>query len=74
MAAQASHLLFSFNRWEKREEMLALLEKGVNIVCDRYAFSGVVYSVCNVRLAITYRVVTLTGANILTKDCFVLIL
>lgn len=47
MAVRASHLLFSFNRWEKRESILSALEKGTNIIVDRYAFSGVVYSICN---------------------------
>jgi len=42
---EAVHLLFSMNRWEKREELIKLLlNEGVNIICDRYAFSGVAYS------------------------------
>lgn len=40
----SSHLLFSFNRWEKQEEIEKLLKKGVNLLVDRYAFSGVIYS------------------------------
>lgn len=40
----SSHLLFSFNRWEKQEEIENLLKKGVNLLVDRYAFSGVIYS------------------------------
>ena len=42
---RAQHLLFSFNRWEKVEDILSSLDKGVNIIVDRYAFSGVAYSV-----------------------------
>jgi dTMP kinase len=44
METRASHLLFSLNRWEKREWMLKKLESGTNLIVDRYAFSGVVYS------------------------------
>lgn len=48
MTYRASHLLFSLNRWERREDILSELEKGNHVVVDRYAFSGVVYSVANV--------------------------
>ena len=41
---EAVHLLFAMNRWEKKEELIADLENGKDIVCDRYAFSGVSYS------------------------------
>ena len=42
---RASHLLFSFNRWEKAEDIISKLYNGVNIILDRYAFSGVAYSI-----------------------------
>jgi dTMP kinase len=42
-----SHLLFSVNRWELRENILTKLKAGVNLIIDRYAFSGVVYSIVN---------------------------
>jgi len=38
------HLLFSANRWEKREQMMETLAKGVTLVVDRYAFSGVAFT------------------------------
>jgi dTMP kinase len=38
------HLLFSANRWEASQSIAAELNRGVSIVCDRYAFSGVAYS------------------------------
>jgi dTMP kinase len=38
------HLLFSANRWEKREQMMETLSKGVTLVVDRYAFSGVAFT------------------------------
>ena len=38
------HLLFSANRWELRRRMLAETRQGRTIVCDRYAYSGMAYS------------------------------
>ncbi|EPE02824.1 thymidylate kinase [Ophiostoma piceae UAMH 11346] len=38
------HLLFSANRWEAVKKIKALLESGTTIVCDRYYYSGMVYS------------------------------
>ena len=38
------HLLFSSNRWETVESLLAELNSGTDIVCDRYAYSGIAYS------------------------------
>ena len=39
------HLLFSANRWEAVKKMKALLDQGVHLIVDRYAFSGVAFSV-----------------------------
>jgi thymidylate kinase len=50
MDLRASHLLFSFNRWEKKEDIVNILNSGTNLIIDRYAFSGYCYSVCNVNL------------------------
>ena len=50
MEIRATHLLFSINRWEKREEMLNMLLSGQHVIVDRYAFSGVVYSIANVNI------------------------
>ena len=38
------HLLFSTNRWEKREEIKKALEAGQHVLIDRYAFSGVAFT------------------------------
>ncbi|KAL1915549.1 uncharacterized protein VTP21DRAFT_6673 [Calcarisporiella thermophila] len=38
------HLLFSANRWENIDTMLSLLNNGVTLVVDRWAYSGVAYS------------------------------
>lgn len=40
----AVHLLFSANRWEKREALLSKLDQGINLVVDRYAYSGVAFT------------------------------
>ncbi|KAL4425852.1 hypothetical protein ABPG75_009868 [Micractinium tetrahymenae] len=40
----AVHLLFSANRWEKREELLRKLASGTTLVVDRYAYSGVAFT------------------------------
>ncbi|SNX85032.1 related to thymidylate kinase [Melanopsichium pennsylvanicum] len=42
---QAVHLLFSANRWECVASIKNTLDAGESIVCDRYAFSGIAYSV-----------------------------
>lgn len=44
LSDEAVHLLFSANRWEFAESLVADLSQGVCIVCDRYAFSGVAYT------------------------------
>lgn len=41
---QTAHLLFSANRWDIFEEILTKLKSGITIITDRYAYSGVVYS------------------------------
>lgn len=41
---EAAHLLFSANRWEKIGSILRKLESGTTLVLDRYAFSGVAYT------------------------------
>lgn len=44
MSDESVHLLFSSNRWECNNEILETLKSGVNIVCDRYAYSGVAFT------------------------------
>uniref|UniRef100_A0A182TXI2 Thymidylate kinase n=1 Tax=Anopheles melas TaxID=34690 RepID=A0A182TXI2_9DIPT len=38
------HLLFTLNRWERMKEMEKLLKAGVNLIVDRYSYSGVAFS------------------------------
>ncbi|GAB0489256.1 hypothetical protein MMPV_000473 [Pyropia vietnamensis] len=42
--AHALHLLFSANRWEAAPALVAALEAGETVVADRYALSGVAYT------------------------------
>lgn len=39
------HLLFSANRWEKATRLREALNSGETVIVDRYAYSGVAYSV-----------------------------
>lgn len=45
MSPQVNHLLFSANRWESINEIESILDSGINVVCDRYIYSGIAYSV-----------------------------
>lgn len=38
------HLLFSANRHEEKENIINDLNNGINIICDRYSYSGIAYS------------------------------
>jgi dTMP kinase len=40
----AVHLLFSANRWERRDAILQALRDGNHVICDRYAFSGAAFT------------------------------
>ncbi|KNZ72533.1 Thymidylate kinase [Termitomyces sp. J132] len=42
---RAIHLLFSANRWELASTIEQLLASGTVVICDRYAFSGIAFSV-----------------------------
>jgi dTMP kinase len=41
---RAVHLLFAANRWELSDKLCDYLDKGINVVCDRYSYSGMAYS------------------------------
>lgn len=47
LSPQESHLLYSINRHEKKNFMEEKLYNGYNIICDRYNFSGIAYSLAN---------------------------
>jgi dTMP kinase len=44
LSDESAHLLFSANRWELAQVINAKLEEGINIVLDRYVYSGVAYT------------------------------
>lgn len=44
---ESVHLLFSANRWEVKSAIIDKLQRGVNIVMDRYYYSGIAYSAAN---------------------------
>lgn len=54
MGNEAVHLLFAMNRWEMKKQLVELLASGTNVVCDRYAYSGVAYSVAKVSRLVIY--------------------
>lgn len=45
MTKQSAHLLFSVDRWERKDEMVDLLFNGTTILADRFSMSGYAYSV-----------------------------
>ena len=44
MSDEATHLLFSANRWEMRAAIEKLLARGETVIVDRYSYSGVAFS------------------------------
>jgi dTMP kinase len=38
------HMLFVLNRWEIKKEIEERLNKGQNVVLDRYSYSGIAYT------------------------------
>lgn len=45
---KAIHLLFSANRWELSQYIIDTINNGTTIIADRYAYSGVAYSIAKV--------------------------
>jgi dTMP kinase len=54
LSPHALHLLFTANRWERSQKLHSLLMSGVTVVADRYAYSGVAYSVGAERLPVAW--------------------
>jgi dTMP kinase len=46
-SAEAKHLLFSANRWEKKKEIESMVENGTVVVMNRYWQSNLIYGVAN---------------------------
>ena len=47
MDPKAAHLLFAANRRELEQQMRQKMMEGITLVVDRYAYSGVAYSIAN---------------------------
>lgn len=45
LSSEAIHLMFAANRWEYAQWIKDTLNAGISIVCDRYSYSGIAYSV-----------------------------
>jgi dTMP kinase len=45
--AEAKHLLFSANRWEKKKEIESMVESGTIVVMNRYWQSNLIYGTAN---------------------------
>ncbi|GLE03792.1 hypothetical protein PINS_up012694 [Pythium insidiosum] len=54
MDDRAIHLLFAANRWEAASKIEELLTSGVNVVMDRYSFSGVAFSAAKPGLSLDW--------------------
>ncbi|KHJ85292.1 hypothetical protein OESDEN_14986 [Oesophagostomum dentatum] len=50
LCERALHLAFSANRWEKAALIEEKIAAGVDVICDRYCFSGVAYSIAKGQL------------------------
>lgn len=73
MSNEAVHLLFALNRWEMKNEIIKMMNDGTTVICDRYAYSGIVYSAAKVSTHIIaknilFRVWTTIGVLEQTED------
>ena len=45
ISSEVMHLLFTANRWELKTKIIETLNQGINVIIDRYSYSGIAYSV-----------------------------
>ena len=45
LSTEAAHMFFSANRWAAIDAIKKHLAAGVTVICDRYSYSGIAYSV-----------------------------
>ena len=64
------HVLFSIHRWEFVSWMTDILEKGEAILCERYVWSGLVYS-CALEPTLDIRTFTCVDMGLLAPDLVV---
>jgi len=60
-------LLFSANRWEVQKKLEETLQRGVTVVIDRYAFSGVAYAMAS-DPSLSYRQCMVTEIGLIHPD------
>ena len=61
------HVLFSIHRWEFMAWMTEILEKGEAILCERYVWSGLVYS-CALAPGVDIRTFMCTDMGLMAPD------
>ena len=61
------HVLFSIHRWEFMSWMTDILEKGEAILCERYVWSGIVYS-CALATGVDIRTFMCTDMGLMAPD------
>ena len=64
------HVLFSIHRWEFMSWMTDILEKGEAILCERYVWSGLVYS-CALKPTLDIRTFMCVDMGLLAPDLVV---
>lgn len=47
LECHTSHLLFSANRWEVTEKIKDMINNGINVIADRYVYSGIACTITN---------------------------
>ncbi|AYP74174.1 thymidylate kinase [Fowlpox virus] len=58
---RAIHLLFSANRWERADLIKKKLESNINLVVDRYAFSGAAFTAAKNNVSLEWCKLTDSG-------------
>ena len=71
---QSIHLLFSANRWELSNKILLKLKSSINIICDRYAYSGIAYSLAKKKTKLTMEFCKMSDKGLPKPDmiCFLM--
>ncbi|KAA3679676.1 dTMP kinase [Paragonimus westermani] len=46
---RVAHLLYTANRWERQKDISTALKSGINVVADRYSYSGIVNTAAKIQ-------------------------
>ena len=66
------HLLFAANRHESKTEIINDLNNGINIICDRYSYSGIAYSSSkNIKDKMSVKWCTQSESGLPKPDCVI---